>query len=89
MMKRYVNYTGDSAITHYEIGDDFIRVKFNKELLEYNTSNNSSIDIEEMKVLANSGAGLYRYIMKKKIKSVESVKKLGVYQRLKSMFSFA
>ena len=27
-MERYVNQQGDSGVTHYEIGADFIRVQF-------------------------------------------------------------
>lgn len=87
-MERYINYTGDSTITHYEIGEDFIRVKYKKELVEYNTLSNSKDDIEEMKILAKGGIGLYRYIMMNKIKEVDTGKKAGVYQRLKVMFSF-
>ena len=87
-MNRYVNSTGGSIITHYEIGDDFICIQYKKERLVYSTSNNSKEDIEGMKVLAKAGTGLYRYIMINKIKQAAIVKKEGIYQKIKLMFSF-
>ena len=67
-MEKYINFTGDSKITHYEIGDEYILIKSNKRVIEYNSSNNSKDHIERMKVLAQKGSGLYRYIMKNKLK---------------------
>ena len=87
-MERYVNYAGDSTITHYEIGEEYIRVKCKKGILEYNASSNSKDQIEEMKARAKEGIGLYRYIMKNKIKEEGGREEIGVYEKIKSIFSF-
>lgn len=91
-MERYINYTGDSTITHYEIGDEYIRIKCKKEILEYHTSSNSKEQIEEMKALAKEGIGLYRYIRKNKVKEKGAEEggqeKTGVYEKIKLIFSF-
>lgn len=87
-MERYINYTGDSSITHYEIGDEYIRIKCKKGIIEYQTSSNSKEHIEEMKARAKEGIGLYRYIMQNKLKEEGAGEKSGVYAKLKLIFSF-
>lgn len=87
-MERYVNYTGDSSITHYELGDEYIRIKCKKGVVEYRASSNSQEHIEEMKTRAKEGIGLYRYIMKNKIKEEGGEEKPGVYEKIKLIFSF-
>jgi len=87
-MERYVNYTGDSSITHYELGDEFILIKFKKGIVEYRASSNSQEHIDEMKTRAKKGIGLHRYIMKNKIKAEGSGEKPGVYEKIKLIFSF-
>ena len=63
-MKKYTNDTRKSPITHYEIGEEFIRVKFRKALIEYDNQTHSKIHVDKMKTLAKSGEGLSRYITK-------------------------
>jgi len=87
-MERYINYTGDSTITHYEFGDEYIRIKSKKGIVEYHASSNSKEAIEEMKVRAKEGIGLYRYIMQNKLKEEGDGEKPGVYEKIKLIFSF-
>ena len=63
-MKRYQNASGDSGISHYEIGADYIRIRFtgSRKTYEYNNRLNGSKHIEQMKDLAEAGAGLSTYI---------------------------
>jgi hypothetical protein len=88
-MNKYSNSTGNSIITHYEIGEDYIRIQYTKRLVEYTVSSNSKEHIEEMKVLAKSGLGLYRFIRKNKIQEGVVIQKTrtSVFQRLKLMLS--
>jgi hypothetical protein len=86
-MEKYLNFTGESTITHYEIGDDYIILKYKKDLSEYTVSRNSKKHIDEMKVLAKKGNGLSRYITKHKIKEEGASEETTVYQKMKSIFS--
>jgi hypothetical protein len=88
-MEKYINDTGVSTITHYEVGDEYILVKNKKGILEYCASSNSKEAIEQMKMLAQKGKGLSRYIIKNKIKAegVQQTNKSDLYKRLKSIFS--
>jgi hypothetical protein len=63
-MKQYKNLSGDSGVTHYSIGKDFIKVKFKEssEVYVYNYLLNSKEHIENMKRLAIEGLGLSTYI---------------------------
>jgi len=63
-MQNYANLGGDSNISKYEIGSDFIRVEF-KDSSVYKYTNNSAGEnhVTEMKRLAISGQGLNSYIM--------------------------
>ena len=87
-MKKYINDTGKSTITHYEIGQEFIRVKFQKELLEYDNITHSKVHVDKMKTLAVNGRGLARYITRhvadgRRINFAEPTK----FQSFKSLFS--
>lgn len=87
-MKNYTNDTGKSSISHYEIGEDFIRIQFKNGLFEYDNLTHSKIHVDMMKTLALDGKGLSRYITKyvskgKLVKANETSK----FQSLKAMFS--
>nr|WP_320153964.1 hypothetical protein [uncultured Draconibacterium sp.] len=63
-MERYRNLGRDSGISSYEIGDDFIFVKFTGTFRTYRYSYRKAGQhhIENMKRLAKSGSGLNGYI---------------------------
>lgn len=55
-----------SGVTAYEIGDDFIRVRFATKTYTYTTANNSKAVIDSMKLLALSSRGLSTFIARNK-----------------------
>lgn len=58
-MERYKNLSGDSNISEYEIGGDYIKAKFiDSSVYLYNNLSAGSQNIEEMKRLAVIGRGL-------------------------------
>ena len=63
-MERYRNASGNSGVTAYEIGPDYIRVQFSNTPATYTYSYQraGSIHVENMKDLARSGSGLGTYI---------------------------
>lgn len=62
-MKRYRDINGDSGISAYEYGDDWIQVQFkNGGIYEYQTSVLGSSHLSIMKQLADAGDGLNSYI---------------------------
>jgi hypothetical protein len=63
-MKIYKNLSGASGITHYEIDEDYIAIKFTgvRQMYYYTHSRISKYHIEKMKALAESGKGLATYI---------------------------
>jgi len=63
-MRRYLNLSGNSGVTHYEIGDDFILVKFRGEGPPYRYSHAVAGEehVERMKALATAGRMLGTYI---------------------------
>ena len=67
-MKQYLNLNGDSGISEYEIGNDFIEVKFKNNssytytIYQYTYQSAGMMAIDEMKVLATTGRGLNHYI---------------------------
>jgi len=65
-MQLYRNLSNDSGVHSFEIGHDFIRVKFPGQLEYIHTATPSAgeIHIEQMKSLALSGKGLNSYINK-------------------------
>jgi len=62
-MERYKNLGGNSGVSAYEIGDDYIKVEFSgSSLYLYNYQKPGSVSTEHMKNLAISGIGLNSYI---------------------------
>ncbi len=64
-MKKYLNISGESGIEAYEIGTDYIIVKFNNGaicnyLYTYNSTGKENVD--KMKQLAEDGSGLNSFI---------------------------
>ncbi len=65
-MIKYKNFSGKSNVESYEIGEDYIKVKFNQTAKIYTYSHVKAgiKHVEELKRLANLGQGLNSYIMK-------------------------
>lgn len=63
-MRRYLNLNGDSGVTHYEIGADYIRVRFrgDKPPYRYSYARAGKQHVETMKALAAAGRMLGTYI---------------------------
>ena len=67
MMKKYKNIDGDSNVSYYEIGDDYITVWFSGTARPYTYSyaTAGAANVEHMKVLAELGDGLNGFINSK------------------------
>jgi len=64
-METYADKNGNSGISSYKLGTDYIWVRFTSGVTyEYTYSSAGSSSIEIMKSLAISGSGLNSYIMK-------------------------
>ena len=64
-MKPYKNLAGNSGVAAYEIGEDFIKVKFRGgDVYLYNYSVTGRDNVERMKELAEEGKGLSTFISK-------------------------
>lgn len=63
-MERYRNSGGDSGVSAFEIGEDFIIVQFSGTARTYRYSYRKARQnhVETMKRLARSGSGLNTYI---------------------------
>jgi len=62
-MEAYKNLGGDSGVVAYEIGSDYIRVKFSDESIYlYTNGSAGSHNIREMQRLARQGQGLNAFI---------------------------
>ena len=62
-MKRYRNLDGDSGVTAYECGDDFIRIRFvNGDIYEYTDEATGAEHVANMQKLARVGQGLASYV---------------------------
>lgn len=63
-MERYRNSGGDSGVSSFEIGSDYIAVKFSGSFRTYRYSYRKAGQhhVENMKRLARSGSGLNSYI---------------------------
>jgi len=64
-MENYANLNGNSSVTAFEIGQDFIIVAFSdgsQYLYSYRSAGDTII--EQMKNLARAGRGLNSYIMR-------------------------
>jgi len=66
-MVRYKNLGGDSGVVEYEIGPNFIKVKFGKshKVYVYDYDSAGRDKIEQMKTLAKNGTGLNAFINQK------------------------
>ena len=64
-MKNYANLSGKSNVKAYEIGDDFISVKFigNEKIYVYSYSSAGIQNVDHAKQLAEYGSGLNSHIM--------------------------
>lgn len=62
-MERYLNLNGDSGVTYYDTGPDFIRVQFqDSTIYVYDHIRPGKHHVDRMKELAMSGRGLGTYI---------------------------
>lgn len=63
-MQKYMNLDGDSGVDSFEIGEEYIAVKFTKTIKLYTYSYKSAgrEKVEHMKMLALQGRGLNEYI---------------------------
>ena len=63
-MEKYRNSNGNSGVSAFEIGDDYIVVKFKATIKPYKYSYKKAgkHHVEKMKLLAKSGSGLNSYI---------------------------
>ena len=63
-MERYRNFGGDSGVSSFEIGPDYIVVKFSGTIRKYRYSYRKAGQkhVENMKRLAQKGSGLNSYI---------------------------
>ena len=62
-MEQYKNLNGNSGVTCYETGADFIRVQFrNGRVYLYDYASAGEQHVERMKTLASAGRGLATYI---------------------------
>lgn len=61
----YKDINNDSDVTHYEIGDTYIRVKFNgtAKIYTYSYRKAGKFHVDKMKHLGRYGDGLNSYIM--------------------------
>ncbi len=65
-MTLYTNKGGKSGIQSYEIGEDFIKVKFSDgKIYTYNNAVTGEENIKTMKELAENGSGLNSFITTK------------------------
>lgn len=63
-MESYQNLSRSSGVVEYEIGTDFIKVRFNgnSRVYVYDCAKPGAIHVAEMKSLATRGRGLATYI---------------------------
>ncbi|HML95619.1 MAG TPA: hypothetical protein PKC29_09350 [Thermodesulfobacteriota bacterium] len=62
-MEHYKNLSGNSGVMAYEIGEDYIKVKFRSgDVYLYNYIVTGKFNIERMKKLAEEGKGLSTFI---------------------------
>lgn len=62
-MERYRNLGGDSNVAAYEIGDDYVRVRFNDgATYVYTYASAGRANVERAKRLAEGGVGLNSHV---------------------------
>ena len=65
-MERYQNLEGESGVVAYEVGHDYIKVRFrNGVTYVYDHSAPGPEKVEQMKALAHAGRGLSTYISRR------------------------
>jgi len=63
MMRAYRSRSGDSGVTGYEYGSDWIKLRFHGgKLYEYSSRRIGAENLETMKRLADSGEGLTTFV---------------------------
>lgn len=68
-MKKYKNLGGGSNVAAYEFGDDSITIEFiDGSVMLYDAKKPGAAHVNQMKVMAENGKGLYDYI-KRYVKS--------------------
>ena len=76
-MKPYLNLSGNSGITAYEIHDDYIDIEFkNGGIYRYSEASVGETNLAIMKALAIAGAGLNAFI--NKVVKFRYAKRIGV-----------
>lgn len=65
-METYGNVGGDSGISAYEVGTDYVSVQFTNtgKVYTYSYGRAGKSHVDQMKILARSGSGLNSYIMR-------------------------
>ena len=63
-MERYKDLGGDSGVSEYEIGPDFVEVRFESsdKVYVYDYASAGRDNIEDIKTLAKNGSGLNAFI---------------------------
>ena len=62
-MEKYRNTNGDSGVSAYTIGANYIQVEFSTgSIYEYDYSVTGKENVETMKILARAGSGLNGFI---------------------------
>ncbi|SIT44272.1 conserved hypothetical protein [Paraburkholderia ribeironis] len=62
-MERYRNLSGDSGVDAYEIGDEFVKVRFRSgDVYWYTQASVGARHVAALKCLARRGQGLSAYI---------------------------
>lgn len=62
-MEKYANRSGQSGISAYEVGLDYIRIRFSsRAIYQYSYRKAGRYHVENMKKLAVRGSGLNSYI---------------------------
>lgn len=62
-MTPYKNLSGESGVTAYDIGPDFIEVRFaSGTTYRYDVDSAGAANVERMKTLARAGRGLSTFI---------------------------
>lgn len=63
-MQPYGRLSPNAGVTEFEIGMDYIKIRFTGDVYTYTYRSAGVEAVEDMKVLAQSGAGLSTYIAK-------------------------
>jgi hypothetical protein len=62
-MKKYKNLGGGSNVAAYEFGEDSITIEFiDGSVMKYDAKKPGAAHVNQMKIMAETGKGLYDYI---------------------------